>query len=223
MRIGTRSILFGAHQFAVHPWFVALAWWKLYGFPFDPRLWVAFFVHDLGYWGKPNMDGPEGEWHVAWGAGMMGWLFDEPAWYRPLTLRDVIGGPGLIGAICRKFWGEYADEPYCGKPSSWYQFCFYHSRYLAKQCSIPPSKLCYADKLAFCITPRWIYLPLVWMTGEWREYAAAHVHETGAATDDLLAWYNKSVEYVRAWVNEHKGGAEDKWTIAKPGNGAQAE
>ena len=72
MKIGTRSVLYGAHQFAIHPWFVALAWWKLYGFPWDPRLWVAFFVHDLGYLGKPNMDGPEGERHVELGAWIMG-------------------------------------------------------------------------------------------------------------------------------------------------------
>lgn len=71
MRIGTKSILFGAHQFAIHPWFVALGWWKLYGFPWDPRLWVAFFVHDLGYIGKPNMDGLEGETHPILGAHLM--------------------------------------------------------------------------------------------------------------------------------------------------------
>src|SRR5258708_5910867 len=83
MTIGTKSILFGAHQFLIHPWFVAAAWWKLYGFPFDPRLWVAFFVHDLGYWGKPNMDGAEGETHVELGANIMSALFDgdrEPKW-----------------------------------------------------------------------------------------------------------------------------------------------
>lgn len=71
MKIGTKSVLFGAHQFLIHPWFVALGWWKLYGFPFDPRLWVAFFVHDLGYIGKPNMDGPEGERHPVFGASIM--------------------------------------------------------------------------------------------------------------------------------------------------------
>jgi hypothetical protein len=30
MKVGTKSVLFGAHQFATHPWFVAAAWWKLY-------------------------------------------------------------------------------------------------------------------------------------------------------------------------------------------------
>jgi len=75
MNVGTKSVLFGAHQFLIHPWFVAYAWWKLYGFPFDPRLWIAFFLHDLGYWGKPNMDGPEGERHPEFAANFMGFFF----------------------------------------------------------------------------------------------------------------------------------------------------
>jgi len=77
MRMGTKSVLYGAHCFVIHPWFVALAWWRLFGFPFDPRLWVAFFVHDLGYVGKPNMDGEEGEAHPYWGACVMGALFGK--------------------------------------------------------------------------------------------------------------------------------------------------
>jgi len=80
MKVGTKSVLFGAHCFFIHPFYVALAWWKLYGFPWDPRLWVAFFVHDLGYWGKPNMDGEEGELHPYLGARLMRALFGE-RWY----------------------------------------------------------------------------------------------------------------------------------------------
>lgn len=79
MTIGTKSVLYGAHCFCLHPWFVALAWWKLFGFPWDPRLWVAFFVHDLGYVGKPNMDGPEGEEHPKFGGDVMHILFG-PHW-----------------------------------------------------------------------------------------------------------------------------------------------
>jgi hypothetical protein len=77
MTIGTKSVLFGAHQFLIHPWFVAAGWWQLYGFPWDPRLWAAFFLHDIGYIGKPNMDGPEGETHPEAGAAIMGALFGE--------------------------------------------------------------------------------------------------------------------------------------------------
>lgn len=71
MKIGTKSVLFGAHAFWLHPWFVFAAWWKLYGFPWPPWLWIAFFVHDLGYWGCPNMDGEEGEGHPHFGAGIL--------------------------------------------------------------------------------------------------------------------------------------------------------
>lgn len=81
MRIGTKSVLFGAHCFLLHPCFIAAAWWQLYGFPWDPRLWVAFVVHDLGYFGKPNMDGAEGETHPVLGADIMGALFG-PFWGR---------------------------------------------------------------------------------------------------------------------------------------------
>lgn len=84
MAIGTRSLLYGVHCFLIHPFFVALAWYRLYGFPWDPRLWVAFFLHDVGYWGKPNMDGPEGETHPELGAAIVGFLFG-PKW-RDFTL-----------------------------------------------------------------------------------------------------------------------------------------
>ena len=33
MKIGTKSVLAGTRCFFLHPWFAALAWWKLYGFP----------------------------------------------------------------------------------------------------------------------------------------------------------------------------------------------
>ncbi len=69
--------MYGAHQFLLHPLFVALAWWKLFGFPKDIRLWVAFFVHDIGYWGCPNMDGYEGQRHPELGAYLMGKLFGQ--------------------------------------------------------------------------------------------------------------------------------------------------
>lgn len=79
MKIGTRSLLYGAHQFLIHPIMLAVAWNKLFGFPLDPRLWVAFIVHDWGYWGKSNMDGEEGETHPEFGGWLMNYLFG-PKW-----------------------------------------------------------------------------------------------------------------------------------------------
>lgn len=76
MKLGTKSLLYGTHQFILHPLLIARAWWYLYGFPWNPALWVAFIVHDWGYWGKPNMDGPEGKDHPILGANIMHYWFD---------------------------------------------------------------------------------------------------------------------------------------------------
>lgn len=75
MKVGTKSVLFGVHAFWLHPWIVAVSWFKLYGFPVDPRLWIAFIVHDWGYWGCADMDGPEGKFHPLLGGKIMSRLF----------------------------------------------------------------------------------------------------------------------------------------------------
>ena len=77
LKIGTKSVLYGAHCFIIHPFFVAAAWMLLYGFPKHPAIWLSFFFHDIGYWGKPNMDGEEGEKHVETGAKVLEFLFGK--------------------------------------------------------------------------------------------------------------------------------------------------
>lgn len=199
MKVGTKSVLFGAHCFFLHPWFVAAAWWKLYGFPCDPRLWVAFFVHDIGYLGKPNMDGKEGELHPAIGGRLMHTLFD---WPRIVTRQNG----------CRDY--NYR----------WLHFSLLHSRYYAKTLGLPFSRLCVADKLAIALTPAWLYLPMVRATGEIREYMAHAKHrlvgnENVSAEErrQLVgageqAWYVGVQSYCRRWAYEHCDGKQDTWT-----------
>lgn len=79
MTVGTKSVLYGAHSFLLHPLLVAWGWARLFGFPWDPRLWFAFALHDIGYFGRKDMDGPDGEEHVVLGARIMGALFGA-AW-----------------------------------------------------------------------------------------------------------------------------------------------
>lgn len=177
MKIGTKSVLLGAHCFFIHPFFVARAWWMLYGFPFDPRLWVAFFVHDLGYLGKPNMDGDEGELHPHLGANIMKFLFGQ----------------------------------------KWHDFTLYHSRFLAKKHGNKYSKLCVADKLAICLTPAWLYLPMVKATGEIKEYMKDASRNTNGNVSGQVTpeeWWSSVQKYVRKWVEEHKDMKEDTWTPA---------
>jgi len=80
MKVGTRSLLFGVHQMLWHPWTVARAWRHLYGQWPGWLEWVCIFCHDLGYWGKPNMDGPEGRTHPEFGARF---AFRICRWFSP--------------------------------------------------------------------------------------------------------------------------------------------
>lgn len=63
MNVGTRSVLFGVHQFILHPLFGLAAWLIIY--KSWPKLYqlCAIITHDLGYYGMPNMDGTEGSKH----------------------------------------------------------------------------------------------------------------------------------------------------------------
>ena len=63
MKVGTKSLLFGVHNFIWHPITVVRAWIELYHeFP-EPGLLFCIVIHDWGYWGRPNMDGKEGASH----------------------------------------------------------------------------------------------------------------------------------------------------------------
>lgn len=74
MKLGTKTLLFGVHQFAWHPLTVLRAWIYLYGWP-NWRELVCILIHDWGYWGCSNMDGTEGMEHPRVGARLAGWLF----------------------------------------------------------------------------------------------------------------------------------------------------
>lgn len=206
MKTGTKSVLYGAHCFFIHPVFVAIAWIKLYGFPWDPRLWVAFFVHDLGYWGKPNMDGEEGETHPELGAILMHKWFDKKGRWENI--------------------GRY-QTMYTAGSTDWYNFCYYHSRFLAKRDGRPYSKLCVADKLAVALEPAWLYLPRVKWTGEIHEYRELSSRREGEGENiskfqSMLlndeceaAWLKGMKSYLSAWAYEHRDGKKDTWTPDK--------
>lgn len=77
MKLGTRSILFGVHQFLWHPLTVLIAWRRLFGRPSWKEV-VCILIHDWGYWGCPNIDGPRGEKHTELGARLAAkWLGAE--------------------------------------------------------------------------------------------------------------------------------------------------
>lgn len=203
MKVGTKSVLFGAHCFLIHPVILFIAWWKLFGFPYSPKLWVAFFVHDLGYFGKPNMDGAEGVTHPELGAMIMHKLFDEK---------------GTVVNIGRNQTIRTADK------MEWHDFVLYHSRFYAKKYGKQPSKLCIADKLAICLEPTYFYLLRVNLSGEVTEYMKVAESRNLAgeptnkyesmklSTKKQVDWFRAVKSYIGRWVEEHKDGKEDTWT-----------
>lgn len=180
----------------IHPWFVAWAWIKLFGFPWDPRFWVAFIGHDLGYLGKPNMDGPEGETHPELGATLVHWLCDW-SWERHS--------------------GRWWDPKAYRRSRTWYYFSLCHSRHYSKRVGLPISRLAIADKLAFCLEPGWLYLPRVRATGELGEYMAlaakyARARSSGVgngsreeieglASGDAVTWHKALCSRQMRFVN----------------------
>jgi hypothetical protein len=222
MKIGTKSVLFGVHCFLIHPIFVFIAWWKLYGFPFDPRLWVAFFVHDIGYLEKPNMDGKEGETHVELGAKIMA-IFDYQFMIK--NIHHIYFHYPKYTRLGYKMIFAYKGYVLAKRNTKkWSDFSKYHSRFYAKKDNKQPSKLCIADKLAICITPTWLYLFQANLTGEIKEYmACSYSKEQGSgglnAVDKLRLtsknqkeWITGVKLYMHRWVILHKDGKEDTWT-----------
>jgi hypothetical protein len=183
MKIGTRSVLFGAHQFLLHPLCLAVAWTRLYGFPRQWQLWLCFFVHDFGYWQKPDIDGKEGQRHPEMGARIVLWV---------------------TGSM------------------HWHNFCLFHSRHYAKAMAKTASRLCVADKLAFAVTPKWLYLLTTGWTGELEEYMANGAHAKNPPCTDHEVWCLKSGipgfwhdglrSYMIRWTAKHHHDQDDAWT-----------
>lgn len=143
MEIGTKTLLFGNHQFILHPLFVSLAWVKLYRKLPNPKEAVCIIIHDWGYWGKPNLDGPEGEQHPEWAAT---WAFMHlDKFTNPLTPAG------------KRYW----------------DLCLYHSSFYAKRNGHNVSQLCIPDKMGVAMMPIWMIVILGKLTGETEEYRHA--------------------------------------------------
>ena len=103
----------------------------------------------------------------------------------------------------------------------WGDMCRCHSRSAAAKLGKPVSKLGVADKFCWAITPAWVFLPLVRLTGEWREYVAtakAGGKFHGLNRDDsngLADWYQSVQEYLAGWVKQHQSTKQPVQTSAQ--------
>jgi hypothetical protein len=170
MKIGTKSLLFGTHQFLWHPWTVAKAWKLLYNrWPnFDEA--VCIFFHDWGYWGCPNMDGFEGKRHPMRGALIAEWIVKRRHRWLRRTART------------------YAHFKGCCA----FTLTALHSTSFAKIHNSDTSILFLPDKASILCEPKWFYLLRARLSGELDEYGANSPH-AGRPASVWYEWYRGRV------------------------------
>ncbi len=186
--IGTRSVLYGVHAFWLHPFLIAIGWWRLYGFLWDPRLWVAFFVHDLGYWDKPNMDGPEGESHPELGAAIMRRLFGKE-W-------------GDFCLLHSRYYAKRLDRPVS-------RLC-HADKYVI---ILEPSWLYLPRTMA--TGEVWEFIAVARARANTVTGPSDPLNKSERddfASGDPWRWHRSVQSYMRRWLAHHKDGAADTWT-----------
>jgi len=171
MNIGTKTLLFGNHQFALHPLFVLLAWIKLYGMP-DWRELVCIIIHDWGYWGSPNLDGREGEDHA------------------------IRSGNLVVNRFFTKKGELFYTWAYYYRDLIWY-----HSRFISRRHNHRPSKLCLADKYGVALMPSWLWVFLGKLTGEITEYQSNKKYEIyQEGRENAFDWFRAYKRICQRWV-----------------------
>lgn len=86
MRLGTKSLIFGCHQFLLHPLFTLIAWCRLnHVSRLTTTHILAFIVHDWGYWGCRTIDGGNGTLHPFAGASIVYKLTKSEWWFEELA------------------------------------------------------------------------------------------------------------------------------------------
>ena len=191
MRVGTKSVLFGAHCFALHWLFLAAAWWRLYGFPWDPRLWISFVVHDLGYLGRRDMDGVDGEEHVLLGGRIVGFLFGES--WRSFTVRH------------SRYWAKRM-----GLPVS--RLCAADKLAFVLMPAWLYLPMTRATGELFEYMER---------SAERQAGGEQFTPEESAmlSSGDPRIWLEGLQSYTRRWVRQHRDGGDDNWTVVEQGRG----
>lgn len=180
MKTGTKSILFGVHQFIWHPITVARAWRFLYRRKPSLDELICIWVHDLGYWGCPNMDGEEGKRHPARGASIAEKLV---YWRHRYVLRHSNG------------FSRY-------QAAKAYLRCALHSSSYAKLHNEKVSDLYLPDKVSILCEPGWFYRLRARLSGEGDEFVA-NSPRAGRSLFEWYSWYVSHVMHkVTTWFSE---------------------
>lgn len=185
MNLGVKTVLYGAHQFILHPLYVRRAWQRLYGPPRGVALHAAFIVHDLGYLTQNcvNLDDEAGEAHVLFGAGVMTALFGEE-W-------------GTFTRNHSRYWAQRSGQPV--------------SRLCVADKLAPALMPAWLYLMQVILTGEvWEYV-IAYHYGKYRredtpEADIAHLHArrlNAHTARAILAWYASTMRFFRQYAEEH--------------------
>lgn len=169
MKLGTKSILFGVHQFLWHPITVVRAWRFYYGRWPTVEEFLCIAVHDLGYWGCAEIDGAEGRQHPKAGGRIAAKLV---YWWNRFLLR------GHREAGARWLWA--------------FGFVVTHSKNYAYSIGVNTGPLYAPDKLSILFDPMWFYLLRAKLSGELDEYIK---QSPWKYPGNWLRWYCNKVRH----------------------------
>lgn len=190
MKIGTKSLLFGVHQFLWHPYTVGKAWRMLYGRWPDRYEWVAIITHDLGYWGLPNVDGPEGIRHPEQSMKLAQFA---AKWVCKLTWANHFKAAPRDAIVDRMIRTGILVR--------------HHSRSMVELDNqnplfrrMQPSRLCWPDKFSIAFEPEWFYLLRAHLSGELTEFRDRAEREgklpPGSSASRWFRWYRAEVCHI---------------------------
>lgn len=166
--VGTRSVLFGVHQFLWHPLTVGLAWRRLYQTWPTRWEWLAIFMHDLGYWGCEDMDGPQGKEHPKHSYLALVKFCRWTGWDNRRRAFD--SGELILG----------------------------HSRSFCVEHELAVSRLCDPDKLSVLYDPAWFYWLRACLSGEIFEYRTREEERRGEKFSSVWVWLQSYRRAIRA-------------------------
>jgi hypothetical protein len=185
--VGTKSLLFGVHQVIWHPWTVLRAWRKLYG---RPAWWefVAIALHDVGYWGCPDMDGDIGQRHPVKGAHLS---------YRAVLYLSALGFTlkSPLRALLDESYRFEAFDRSLFLAASAHELAIGHSRFYAEKYGVQLSKLFKADKLSVLEDPKRFYLLRARLSSEVYEYIS-----NARKKDKSLMTRSEWFDWYRAYI-----------------------
>ncbi len=132
MTQGTKSFLFGCHQFLLHPYFILKAWRFWYGKYPNWRKIICIFIHDIGIIGLNYLEKGQKDGHSYKGAYLAYKLFDKNRKWGSFCAGDFCVGHTDESLYPRSKLFIPDKISYLFAPLWWLRWCTYFEGFLKR-------------------------------------------------------------------------------------------